>query len=340
MKIVSKLQFILRKIKKKGSHQAGILMYHRVINTDRDLWGLCVSPDNFAAHLEYLKTHFHPLTLQDFVKYYHQGKIPDRAVVITFDDGYADNFLYAKPLLEKYEIPATFFLASGYIGTQREYWWDDLERLLLLPGKLPETLTLTINQQNYAWQMGAVANYTQADYERDRHLKASSGKPGSRHALYFEIWQLLQPLPDNLQQEAIRQIIQQSVVNVAPRPQNFPMSLAQVRELQTSGLIEIGGHTVTHPDLSAHDSTWQNQEITRGKQTLEEMTGQQLKSFAYPFGAYSPETLPLVQSAGFNCACSTKIETVWEYQKNYELPRLPVENWSQKEFAKQLKKWW
>ena len=65
------------------------------------------------------------------------GDVPSAGVVVTFDDGYADNFHNAKPLLERYEIPATVFVTTGYLQDQREFWWDELERILLQPGTLP-----------------------------------------------------------------------------------------------------------------------------------------------------------------------------------------------------------
>ena len=77
--------------------------------------------------------------------------------MITFDDGYADNLHNAKPLLEHYDIPATVFVVSGYVGHEREFWWDELERLLLQPRTLPESLCLYINGSPSQWQLGESA---------------------------------------------------------------------------------------------------------------------------------------------------------------------------------------
>jgi peptidoglycan/xylan/chitin deacetylase (PgdA/CDA1 family) len=81
-------------------------------------------------------------------------------VVITFDDGYADNLHNAKPLLERYDIPATVFVTTGHIGHEREFWGDELDRLLLQPSTLPELLGLSINGSPYQWELGEVAHYT------------------------------------------------------------------------------------------------------------------------------------------------------------------------------------
>jgi peptidoglycan/xylan/chitin deacetylase (PgdA/CDA1 family) len=66
-------------------------------------------------------------------------------VVVTFDDGYIDNYTFAYPILEELQIPATIFVTSGYIEKEREYWWDELERILFEPVELPETLKVSIN---------------------------------------------------------------------------------------------------------------------------------------------------------------------------------------------------
>lgn len=105
-------------------------MYHRVANVACDPWGLCVAPEYFAEHMEVLRKHATVLCLQDLSRMLGEGTLPRRAVAVTFDDGYADNLDQAKPLLEHYGIPATFFLTVGYLGSQQEYWWDALEQVI------------------------------------------------------------------------------------------------------------------------------------------------------------------------------------------------------------------
>ena len=115
-------------------------------------------------------------------------------MAITFDDGYADNLYTAKALLERYNIPATVFLTAGFIGQDREFWWDELDRLLLHPGTLPETLHLSINGRSYQWELGEAAHYSPLAYERQRSWKAWEDAPDSRQALYRSLYGLLQPL--------------------------------------------------------------------------------------------------------------------------------------------------
>src|SRR6266487_2262873 len=105
-----------------------IISYHRISMVENDFYEVSVSPENFAEHLLELRKRIHPLRLSELVQHLKDGSLPDKSVAITFDDGYADNLYAAKPLLEKYEIPATVFVCTGYVG--KEFWWDELERLV------------------------------------------------------------------------------------------------------------------------------------------------------------------------------------------------------------------
>jgi len=110
--------------------KALILSYHRVAEVGPDRWSLCVTPQHFAEHLDVLSGQWRVLRLRDLVCALQEGRLPDRSVVITFDDGYTDNLHNAKPLLEKHGKPATIFVSSGYVGSEREFWWDELEQIL------------------------------------------------------------------------------------------------------------------------------------------------------------------------------------------------------------------
>jgi peptidoglycan/xylan/chitin deacetylase (PgdA/CDA1 family) len=329
----------IKSFQKKLSPHSIILMYHRIIECERDIWGLAVTPTNFEAQLQVLQKSFTVMTLSDLALAQVQGQTPNRAVAITFDDGYIDNLVNAKPILTKYNVPATIFIATGYIGKQQEFWWDDLERLLLTPGLLPEILTLKLDENLHTWDLSNCSEYTLADSQGDRTRRAWEGQPGSRLAIYQAIWKFLQPLPDKQQQDLIQQIIEQIRATQDYRPANRPMTGAELLELTDNGLIEIGAHTIDHPALSAHSQAIQTKQINTSKKTLEELLNRSVNNFAYPFGDYNQMTPQVVKNAGFTCACSTVAETVWRNSSQWELPRFAVENWNGAEFAEQLEKW-
>ena len=249
--------------------RAVILAYHRVIDVDSDPQLLKVSPEHFAQHLKVIRQSYQPVSLRDMVHQLDEGKVPHRAVAITFDDGYADNLHYAKPLLERYQIPATVFVTAGAVDQSIEFWWHDLERILLQPGTLPNHLSLIVNGVAYEWHLGDTATYPEAEYERYHTwnvLKAKSPTP--RHALYRKLCSLIRPLSDSTRQQLIREIVVWAGVTEAGRPQNLPLTHAELQRLASGNLVEVGAHTMTHPVLSAISKAEQQSEIQQSKETL------------------------------------------------------------------------
>jgi peptidoglycan/xylan/chitin deacetylase (PgdA/CDA1 family) len=311
-----------------------------VAEVSSDPWLLCVTPQHFAEHLEVLRKHCCPMPLQQLTQALQQGRLPHRSVVITFDDGYADNLHNAKPLLERYGIPATVFLSSGYIGYEREFWWDELERLLLQPGTLPETLYLSINGKTYHWELGEAAHYTKDAYQRHCCWQfEQEHDPSPRHSLYRSLYQLLCPLLAGQRRELLNELLAWAGTKPLNRSTHRSLTLAEVSALGQGELIEVGAHTVTHPFLSSLSVASQRGEIEQSKACLEQIVRHPVSSFAYPHGNYTVETATLVREAGFTCACSTAADVVWRGTDCFQLPRVVVEDWDGQEFARQLDEW-
>jgi peptidoglycan/xylan/chitin deacetylase (PgdA/CDA1 family) len=325
--------------KRLAASKGLILMYHRVAAVDIDPWSLCVTPEYFAEHLAVIKEIAHPISLQQLNLDRQQGTIPHRAVAISFDDGYADNLDRAKPLLENYGIPATVFVSTGYLGKQQEFWWDELDRILLTPGKLPPQLSLSINDRLFEWELAAATDYSQSAYRQDRHCRAWTALPGSRLFLYYSIWQALRNLASIDRQQALASIVTWAKADSQPRASYLPLSVAELASLGTGELVEIGAHTVGHPFLSAQPLAVQQAEIDRSKLELEQILHRPVQSFSYPFGDRTAETIELVRASGFNCACSTQPDIVWRQSNCFDLPRFGVENWNGREFAERLSMW-
>jgi peptidoglycan/xylan/chitin deacetylase (PgdA/CDA1 family) len=340
MKINEIKKAIARRLRNSIAPGARILMYHRVAEIDLDPWGLCVTPQHFAEHLDVLQKYARVVSLQQLTQDLSEGKSVDRSIAITFDDGYADNLLNAKPLLEKYDTPATVFVANGYVEQQQEYWWDELERLFLQPGTLPEKLELNLNERLYHWELGEAATYIQTDYQQHQNWYAEEkNDPTLRHSLYRSVWQLMLPLLPEEQQQILEELRAWAGSKLETRPTHRPLTLAEVPMLESGNLIEVGSHTVMHPFLSALPIPWQRKEIQENKTRLEEILGHSVSSFAYPYGDYSPETLSLVQEAGFTRACSTISAGVTQKNDRFQLPRVEILDWDGEEFARRLSRW-
>ena len=172
-----------------------VLMYHRVCEVEVDPWGLCVTPPRFAEHLQVLRKDYRVMTLRELAAAQGRGALPARTVAVTFDDGYCDVLHEAAPLLEDAEIPATVFLVSGKLGTNEEFWWDELERIFLHPGVLPPVLELRLAGVDHRWDMGEGAVYGEAAFAAARRWAPWSGPdPTSRQTVFFGVWENLQRL--------------------------------------------------------------------------------------------------------------------------------------------------
>jgi peptidoglycan/xylan/chitin deacetylase (PgdA/CDA1 family) len=304
-----------------------ILMYHRVAEIQPDPWGLCVTPNNFAQHMQVLKKFGCPLNLGELSQYVKNDRLPRRWFSVTFDDGYADNYENAKPILENYDIPATFFLSTGILGGAREFWWDELEKILLQPGQLPETLHLNISGKEYRWNLGASSRYTKEDLIRDTGWKAENGKqPTPRHTIYLELHQLLKPLPSENRVVLQDKLLDWAGLSSTGRSYNRPMSLEEVLSLAKSDLIEIGAHSVSHANLPPLPVEMQRHEVVYSKAVLEDLTGYSMRCFSYPYGSFAPETFFVVRDAGFLCACTVLEGIVDKHSEILLLPRIMVRN--------------
>lgn len=317
-----------------------ILMYHSVHDAVTDPWGLCVSPAHFNEHMEYLRRHYTVLSLRKLTALLAAGRIPRRAVVLTFDDGYADNLWNAKPILERWELPATVFVATGYVGQSREFWWDVLDRLLLHPGTLPGTLDVRLNGRVYEWQLGESAIYTDNDCRRHSTWRAEgTDDPTPRHTLYRSLHKLLQPLPEIENRQILDQLLTWSDASPEGRPGHRALSPDELISLEEGGLVEVGAHTVTHSFLSSFPAATQRNEITQGKFRLEEILGHSVSNFCYPYGAYTTETVALVKSAAFTSACSCLQTVVGPGTDPFLLPRFQIGDWDGDEFERRLSDW-
>ncbi|HEX3035117.1 MAG TPA: polysaccharide deacetylase family protein [Thermodesulfobacteriota bacterium] len=327
-------------LRNKFTPKAIILLYHRVVELPSVFHSMCVRPQHFAEHLEVLQKSGRPMRLQQFVQALRKGHLPDRAVVVTFDDGYADNLYNAKPLLERYGIPATFFITTGYVGRGREFWWDELDRLLLQPRNLPETLSLSINGNLYQWHFGSEGNHNMDDKQfRNCPKVEKKDEPTPRQRTFRSIYRLLYSLPDGERQRALNKLLNWTGMEPKARPTHLTLSADELTKLAEGKLIEIGAHTVTHSSLPLLPNVEQRDEIYRSKAYLEESLSQSVTSFSYPHGSLTEETAGLVREAGFICACSSSKGVILKGSNFFQLPRVVVGDWNGEEFAKHLRKW-
>ena len=284
-----------------------ILMYHRI--TERPNWadGLSIktisaTPRQFEEHLQLLSDRFEVLSLEEYRDFLvGSKKVSSNAVIITIDDGYRDNFLYAFPLLKKYHLPATIFLTTGLIGSSRLPWWD---RVIW---HISQTRALQVEVNGIGWLPLTTSTEKHfAIYAILRTLKLM--RPEQVGPMLEE---LIQKLGRNLRDE--------------PRERLF-LSWEEIREMHRNG-ITFGAHSVSHPNLAKLNIDEIFKEVIESKETVESELRTNVQAFAYPFGEpghFDARVKKVVKDAGFLCAVSAFYGRHNQKGDRFALHRIPV----------------
>jgi peptidoglycan/xylan/chitin deacetylase (PgdA/CDA1 family) len=293
-----------------------VLIYHRVTTLQSDPEMLAVSPENFRAQMHHLKENFPVVRLEE-----NWSKVSGPAVCITFDDGYADNVREALPIIEEAGVPATFFVSTGGIGTTNEFWWHEVERMVLEQQDIPRNFTLEDARYGKGWPTVTIQE---------------------RQDCYQDIIRLM-----NLTDVEHRNAWLEQLRLWAPREETSDkhrvMTVAELRLLARSELVTIGAHTVSHTRLSSLSRESQRMEISSSKKQLETWLGREISTFSYPFGRradYTGQSIKLCRDAGFTKAAANFPGQAHRWTDPYQIPRHLVRNWPVELFADKLKGFW
>jgi peptidoglycan/xylan/chitin deacetylase (PgdA/CDA1 family) len=313
-----------------------VLMYHGVAEVDIDPWGLFVSPLNFESHLQVLAENTHPMPLTEFAAAQERGALPPRAVAITADDGYANFASNARPLLERYQLSATLFALSAPLREGGEYWWDRLAALLLVPGVLPETLVLELDEP-ITIDLGPAAAYTIDGWRAD-HRYRDGDPPGPRMDLYRTLWERLRPIDHDRRKALLDGIAAWAGTSADPRETHRNLTVDEIAALD-GHTVHVGGHTVTHPLLPELPVRQQRREIVDNKRHLEDILNRPVEAFSYPFGGHNNTSALAVRAAGYKAAVTTRPTAVTASSDRFRLGRFDVKNWNGDEFARRVEQW-
>jgi peptidoglycan/xylan/chitin deacetylase (PgdA/CDA1 family) len=296
-----------------------ILLYHRIADPPHDPWGLAVRPEHFADQLQIIKSTRIPLSMGEFVEALNTRRLPRGAIAVTFDDGYRDNLTAAKPLLESFKIPATIFLVTGSLGAGREFWWDELSRLVF-GRKHPVKGTIELAGQT----MSVEITLADGETRKFRNWRAWNAPQTSRQTLYLKLWQHISAQHHDARRATMQQLRDMLEEDRGARD-GAPMSKQDVSSLLLGSGIEIGAHSVTHPRLTAIPPDQRRQEIDKSKAACELLAGKPVDGFTYPYGALDQTTKALVMDSGFKWACSANHEPVDLDQADiFALPRIQM----------------
>lgn len=275
-----------------------ILIYHRVLPKQSVLFPEEMDADRFDRQMRYLAGNFSVMSLPDAVRSLKQGTLPRRACCVTFDDGYADNLTVALPILEKYGLTATVFVATGYIDGGCMF--NDAVIEIIANTSLPVLDFSDLGLESY--DMGSIE---------------------SRRVCAVKILKKTRSLPPEERNGIVKKMA--FIAGNHALPNDLMLTRIQLVELSRRG-IEIGGHTVTHPVLTSLSDCQAQAEIAQGKQTLENWIGKPVRCFAYPVGLPGRDFMPvhatMVRELGFEIAVTTANGVANSQSDSIQLPRL------------------
>ncbi len=246
-----------------GPDRLTVLAYHRINDAtdpgfDHYEPNVSASPELFDQEMDYVAGNFNVIDLATLHAYVRDGEpLPPRPLLITFDDGYLDNYQNAAPILKKYGFPAVIFLMTSRMddgNTGKLPWWDAVAYLF---------------------------KHTQKQ-QADLPVIGMRDLTVEKHPVREEMIQVLKLIPEVEKQVALEQLQVALDVELPTSPQVF-MNWDQVRELVANG-IACQPHTVNHPILTRIDAAQMRRELTDSRDQIIEQTQQEIAAFAYPNG--------------------------------------------------------
>lgn len=290
--------------------RAAVLTYHGVLNGSTDYDYLnhnFIAAESFDAQMRYICRHYRPIALRELVAAYRDGRTPPaRSVVVTFDDGFANNLTVALPILERLSVPFTVFVTTGLLDTPGAMLWTErAKRSLFMYPERSVTVPLA----------GA-----------DRTLDLSS--PAARADASKAVAQRLKRMPPAARNQALDDL--ERVCGARPvqeheRERYRFLTWAEAREMAAAG-VEIGSHTVSHPILTTLDDRALRDELVESKHQIETAIGEECVSFAYPNGSpadFGAREKAALRESGYSCGLSLN-GSLNERPDLYEVDRINV----------------
>lgn len=283
---VGAIELLLR-LRKRSTPWLTVLTYHRVGRPEGhrfDSEVIDVSPEAFDRHLELIGRYFHVVTTEEVRDYFRGASLGKSPALITFDDGYRDNFEVALPLLLKRGLPATFFIASSFIEQRKLFWWDRIayvvksskKRRLALTYPYPIEVDLEDRAEAQTQLLVLVKSHRGLDLPR-----------------FFE--ELDRAAAVALSRDEERELADREL-----------MTWQEVRALRQAGM-DVQSHTRHHRVLQTLEPEELEEELRGGRADLEAALDAEVRAVSYPVGrpiADCPELRRSIEFAGFEVGFS------------------------------------
>ena len=299
--IVFSLGVVSLRLRKRTKTGFLILMYHRVVSKNEAKKGvqagMYVDPETFELHIRFLRKYFRIAPISEM--FINSGSSFDNSnkksvCFLTFDDGWLDFYEYAYPILKKLEIPATVFLPTNFIGTERWFWTDRLAHLLIKKRNTNNSITRKqASDNNLVDKLESLRGHFEFQLEEAISML--------KEYRVNEIEEILSDL-------AVRWYLDSTIAGRA-----F-LTWEEVSEMARSGLISYGSHTASHQILTTlTDEEIQNElMISKEKLIAEKVVDPSFIPFCYPNGNYNEKIAKMVKKAGYSLAVTTN--NGWNYQ--------------------------
>jgi len=289
-----------------GKSSITVISYHRVTNTEEPDFpyyrGGSISPDMFKRHMAFVGEHYSVISLKQLIDFVQNAAtLPPRPLLITFDDGYLDNYIHAYPVLREFDFPAVVFLMTGAINGSVEPWWEQCSYFFHLTCLDSATLPL-IGERTFA--------------RKTDRIKVCE--------------ELIDALKEVSEEEKLSTLTQvRTVLGVEPSDRESPsfMTWEQIREMEENG-IAFQPHTVTHPILTRVSTLRASQEIRDSLHEILQQTQQKSYAFAYPNGGkhdYNEQIIQALRDETIKTAFTTAAgpaSALWVRSHPYEIPRV------------------
>lgn len=266
-----------------------VLAYHRIAEADPqtfkyDFGVVSASPSDFRNQMKFVRENFEVLSFADLNSLEQVGKKwPERALIVTFDDGYLDNYTNAFPILKDLGIPATIFLATNHIGKQQLFWWDLIAYCL------------------------KTTSEASAEFEEFPEMRLSMGSWEQRLESIEKVLRVVKRVSDTQKNCFVESLAERLGVDLSNHSiERMHLNWDEVREMSEGG-VEFGSHSATHPVLSNVEEEALDYELAGSKREIENQTGKLVLAFSYPVGSrgnFTRKVRDAVERAGYKYAVS------------------------------------
>ena len=287
-----------------------VLMFHRVCPDKRGIRvqgnsGLEVTPEYLENLILYLiKMNYDFVSLDTVHERLTEGYIGKKFIAFTFDDGYSDNLTFAYPILKKYDIPFTIYVATNYPDGGIIPWWYPLEDLIIKNKFL--------------------------EFENDdKCYKFKCETLPEKEIVFHDIRNILMHSPQEQLSFKVDSFFRNHNIDLSEISEHYMLSWAQIQELNKSNLVNFGAHTVNHLALNKISKNDIRKEVLNSKLRLELKLQQSIDHFSYPFGSteeVNEREFSIIKECGFKTATTTRWGNIFSEHKYHNecLPRIHI----------------